>query len=75
MKLGGLNGLLKYESYRKCMDLGMFGLMKMLAMKAYFLKSFRQRLIDCSIQDWLSKLNDPSKTRHYKYRTCPVHCP
>ena len=26
MKLGGLHGLLKYDSYCICMDLGMFGL-------------------------------------------------
>ena len=32
-----------------------------------FFKKFRQRLIDCSIQDWLSKLNDSGKARHYKY--------
>ena len=32
-----------------------------------FFKSFRQRLIDCSIQEWSSKLNDSGKARHYKY--------
>ena len=32
-----------------------------------FFKSLRQRLIDCSIQDWSSKLNDSGKAGHYKY--------
>ena len=32
-----------------------------------FFKRFRQRLIDCSIQDLSSKLNDSDKARHYKY--------
>ena len=32
-----------------------------------FFKAFRQRLIDCSIQDWSSKLNGKGKARQYKY--------
>ncbi|MEW8545659.1 MAG: reverse transcriptase family protein [Candidatus Thiodiazotropha sp.] len=32
-----------------------------------FIKTFRQRLIDSSIQDWSSKLNESGKARHYRY--------
>ena len=32
-----------------------------------FFKQFRQRLIDCSVQDWSSKLHDAGKARHYRY--------
>ena len=32
-----------------------------------FFKQFRQRLIDCSVQEWSSKLHDSGKARHYRY--------
>ena len=35
--------------------------------EALFLKKLKQRLIDCSIQDWSSKLIDSGTARHYLY--------
>ena len=32
-----------------------------------FFKQLKQRLIDCSVQDWSSKLNDSEKAQHYRY--------
>ncbi|MEW8544944.1 MAG: reverse transcriptase family protein [Candidatus Thiodiazotropha sp.] len=32
-----------------------------------FLKAFKQRLIDCGIQEWRMKINDSSKARYYRY--------
>ena len=35
--------------------------------EALFLKNFKQQLIDCSVQDWSSKIIDSGKARHYWY--------
>ncbi|MEW8544973.1 MAG: reverse transcriptase family protein [Candidatus Thiodiazotropha sp.] len=32
-----------------------------------FMKTFKQRLIDCSSQDWCSKITASGKSRHYKF--------
>ena len=34
--------------------------------EALFLKNFKQRLIDCSVQNWSSKIIDSGKARHYR---------
>ena len=31
------------------------------------MKCFKQRLIDCSMQDWRSKLEESGKARHYRF--------
>ena len=33
----------------------------------HFMKTFKQRLIDCSIQDWSARISESGKARHYTF--------